>query len=87
MTEDEKQVVERPVLSYPATDDKMFETSFTDYVRELVDQDNIDVYCFRLYDFWDEDHYREDTYWHAHSVHRPFFGSLPREFRLGNTGR
>ena len=27
---------------------------------------------FRLYDFWDEEHYREDSLWNAHNVYRLF---------------
>ena len=30
------------------------------------------AYYFRLYDLWDESHYREDEYWSAHQTPRPF---------------
>lgn len=52
--------------------DEMFESRFKDEVRALIRNDHIDVYCFRLYDFWNEDHYREDRYWCAHLTYRPF---------------
>ena len=32
----------------------------------------VDGYMFRLYDFWDEDHYREDSLWNAHNTYRLF---------------
>ena len=32
----------------------------------------VDGYMFRLYDFWDEEHYREDSLWNAHNVYRLF---------------
>lgn len=31
-----------------------------------------DLWCFRLYDMWDEEHYREDEFWNAHRRHHPF---------------
>jgi len=52
--------------------DEMFENSFWDIVQKLVNQKDYDCYCFRLYDMWSETHYREDDYWNAHSIYRPF---------------
>jgi len=52
--------------------DEIIENSFWDNAQKLINQQNYDVYCFRLYDMWDETHYREDKYWNAHSIYRPF---------------
>ncbi len=52
--------------------DEILEVSFWDNVQNLINQKDYDLYCFRLYDMWDETHYREDEYWNAHSVYRPF---------------
>ncbi len=52
--------------------DEMFEPKFRYQVRQLIDQEAIDVCHFRLFDFWNATHYREDVYWCAHTVYRPF---------------
>lgn len=52
--------------------DEIFETKFKDQVSELVANPLVDAYYFRLYDFWDKTHYRDDQYWQAHNVYRPF---------------
>lgn len=52
--------------------DEMFEEKFRREVNKLVSRKDIDLYCFRLYDFWNETHYREDSYWCAHFSYRPF---------------
>lgn len=52
--------------------DEIFEDSFYKNVRDLINQESIDLYAFRLYDMWDENHYRNDTYWHAHDYYREF---------------
>lgn len=52
--------------------DEIFEGKFADEVQQLLEQDSIDVFSFRLYDFWNPTHYREDKYWKAHLTYRPF---------------
>lgn len=52
--------------------DQIFEKKFKQQVKSLIQAQDVDVYCFRLYDFWDESHYREDAYWRAHLCTRPF---------------
>lgn len=52
--------------------DEVFEEKFKNGVNELINNDACDVYLFRLYDFWDAEHYRDDNLWHAHTVYRPF---------------
>ncbi|MCR8868936.1 glycosyltransferase [Peribacillus frigoritolerans] len=52
--------------------DEVFENRFKEEVRQLISDQEVDVYCFRLYDFWNETHYREDEHWCAHQYYRPF---------------
>ncbi|WP_138751222.1 glycosyltransferase [Paenibacillus sinopodophylli] len=52
--------------------DEYFEDKFKDAIPALLEGQNTLAYMFRLYDFWSEDHYREDFYWNAHAVYRPF---------------
>lgn len=52
--------------------DEMFENRFIKELPQLLNQMHTDAYCFRLYDFWNEDHYREDENWCAHKTYRPF---------------
>lgn len=52
--------------------DEILEESFWNKALEKIDNTKYDVYCFRLYDMWNATHYREDKYWNAHSIYRPF---------------
>lgn len=52
--------------------DEIFEDRICDVIRTLINEPNFDYYAFRLYDMWDENHYREDLYWGAHKYYRPF---------------
>lgn len=52
--------------------DEVFEKRFQTGVNALLGADDCDVYLFRLYDFWDETHYRDDELWRAHRIYRPF---------------
>lgn len=52
--------------------DEIFEDKFAEEVHKLLEQDEFDLYSFRLYDFWKLTHYREDEYWQAHLYYRPF---------------
>jgi hypothetical protein len=52
--------------------DEIFEDPAVRGLRALAANTAVDVYSFRLYDMWDEGHYREDTYWRAHHYYRPF---------------
>ncbi|WP_368490418.1 glycosyltransferase family 2 protein [Clostridium sp. BJN0013] len=52
--------------------DEIFEDRICEVVKALINQPNFDYYAFRLYDMWDENHYREDFYWRAHRYYRPF---------------
>ena len=52
--------------------DEILEDGFWDNAESLINRRDIDLYFFRLYDMWNETHYREDKYWSAHSIYRPF---------------
>lgn len=52
--------------------DEIFEDSIIYSIRQLINQPEFDYYSFRLYDMWDEFHYREDRYWQAHRFYRIF---------------
>jgi len=52
--------------------DEIFEERFALAANKLIKDDSCDLYAFRLYDFWDEAHYRDDPLWCAHTVYRPF---------------
>lgn len=52
--------------------DEIFEDRICEIIRTLINQPDFDYYAFRLYDMWNEDYYREDSYWVAHKYYRPF---------------
>ncbi|WP_152393327.1 glycosyltransferase family 2 protein [Paenibacillus guangzhouensis] len=52
--------------------DETFERQFANKVHHLLQQNEVDVFCFRLFDFWNETHYREDQLWRSHLTYRPF---------------
>ena len=52
--------------------DEIFEDKFKDYIHTLLSNTRANAIYFRLFDFWNESHYREDYYWKAHLVYRPF---------------
>lgn len=60
--------------------DEIFESSFAGEVDSLLSTEGCDLFCFRLYDFWDEDRYREDRYWQAHHSYRPFLLRYREDF-------
>ncbi|KXG74410.1 glycosyltransferase [Thermotalea metallivorans] len=53
--------------------DEIFEDRIIDHIDQLMNQSSFDYYGFRLYDLWDETHYREDAYWQAHFHYKIFF--------------
>ena len=53
--------------------DEIFENSFANEIRNLLKHTpQCHLYYFRLYDMWDQYHYREDKWWSAHHTYRPF---------------
>ena len=61
--------------------DQIFEDKFKDIVSSLMHQTEYDAFYFRLYDFWDENHYRDDTFWCAHNFYRPFLIRYKNDFK------
>lgn len=59
--------------------DEWFEAGKRDELKEIVRQPLADAVYFRLYDMWSETHYREDAYWQAHSMYRPFLVRFKRD--------
>ncbi|EIT86400.1 hypothetical protein A374_05531 [Fictibacillus macauensis ZFHKF-1] len=52
--------------------DERFETSFYHQIRHYTRCSEVDAFYFRMYDMWSATHYREDQYWSAHKIYRPF---------------
>lgn len=52
--------------------DEILEERMKDIVPHLVNNDFVDLFCFKLYDMWNETHYRSDAYWTAHTRYMPF---------------
>jgi hypothetical protein len=63
---------ERPDWILCLDADELFESRMARELRPLVDQNSHDAIAFRLYDFWDARHYRDDPLWRAHRSFRPF---------------
>jgi len=60
--------------------DEIFEDKFAQAVKALLLVPDIYAYRFRLYDFWNDTHYREDGYWYAHHFYRPFLVKYDSDF-------
>ena len=60
--------------------DEIFENRFAKEIHQLLQQTEVDVFCFRLYDFWNETHFREDHIWRSHLIYRPFLIRFRRDF-------
>ncbi len=52
--------------------DEIFEPRIKYSLPNLLTNKTVDLYFFHLFDMWDENHYREDTYWYAHRSYKPF---------------
>ena len=46
--------------------DEIFSKASREKFEQLMKQDEVDVWGFKLYDMWDEKHYRSDEHWNAH---------------------
>ncbi|MCM3786332.1 glycosyltransferase family 2 protein [Neobacillus mesonae] len=55
--------------------DEILDDSFGEGRYEMTKGQHKAVY-FRLFDMWNETHYREDPYWRAHQTYRPFMVKL-----------
>ena len=52
--------------------DEIFENRIVKDIKHMLKNNEVDAYCFRLYDMWKPLYYRDDEYWYAHKHHRPF---------------
>ncbi|HLO03266.1 MAG TPA: glycosyltransferase [Symbiobacteriaceae bacterium] len=68
----ELTVATRPDWILNLDADELFEDRMALAIRSLIDQDEADLIGFRLYDMWDEEHYRADDLWTAHQRSWPF---------------
>jgi glycosyltransferase involved in cell wall biosynthesis len=57
------------ILSLDA--DQIFEDSFKTRIQRLLSSSDTDIYYFRWFDFWDENHYRDDKFWCGHKNYYP----------------
>lgn len=57
--------------------DEIFEERFKDEIQDLIKDPTVDAIGFRIFDLWDEKHYREDHFWNFHLAHH---GLLIRYF-------
>ncbi len=51
--------------------DEIFEDGIIEAKKYLLSNNSVDAYCFRIFDMWDEFHYRNDKYWNAHTRYYP----------------
>jgi glycosyltransferase involved in cell wall biosynthesis len=52
--------------------DEILEDDFWGNINSLLNDIKYDGYAFRLYDMWNDTHYREDEFWNAHDSYRTF---------------
>ena len=52
--------------------DEIFEDKIIHDLKYMLLNDEVDAYCFRLFDMWKPGYYRDDMYWQAHKHYRPF---------------
>ncbi len=60
--------------------DEVFEDKFKHEIGDLINREDVDLVGFRLYDFWDQEHYRDDGYWNAHKKYTPFMVRYKKDF-------
>lgn len=68
----ELTVATRPDWILNLDADELCEDRMALAIRSLIDQDDADLIGFRLYDMWDDSHYRADGLWTAHQRSWPF---------------
>ena len=68
--------------------DEIIEDSFKEKLPYLLNNKDVDVYNFRLYDMWNENEYRDDEYWCAHTRYMTFLvrfqPNFPYKFKKTN---
>lgn len=61
--------------------DEIFESRMKDWAKILIANESVDMYCFPLYDMWNDTHYRSDQWWNAHTRYMPFLLRYQPKFR------
>ena len=61
--------------------DEIFENKIVSDIKYMILNDEVDAYCFRLYDMWKPNYYRDDEYWSAHKSYRPFLIRYQPKFK------
>ena len=52
--------------------DEIIEENIISIKKWLLENNSVDAYCFRLYDMWTNECYRDDEHWSAHTRYVPF---------------
>lgn len=52
--------------------DEGFEANPGSMLEEITTQQDYNTIYLRLYDMWNDSHYRDDRFWNAHQMYRPF---------------
>ncbi|WP_340020888.1 glycosyltransferase [Paenibacillus sp. FSL K6-1096] len=76
----EAVIATRPEWILNLDADEIFEAKFSEEIGSLLQTEDCDLFCFRLYDFWDENHYRDDFYWRAHLSYWPLLLRYQEDF-------
>lgn len=50
--------------------DEILEKKFSKNLKYLMSNNDVDLYCFRVFDMWNEHQYREDDLWKNDTYHR-----------------
>lgn len=51
--------------------DEVFEKKMKQCIKYLINNDDVDVYCFPWYDMWNDRQYRSDNLWQGHNHYMP----------------
>lgn len=63
--------------------DEIFEDRFTFNIKNLLkkaENSEVNVILFRLFDFWNQNEYRSDKFWCAHSYYKVFLFKYKKDF-------
>lgn len=61
--------------------DEVYSGARREIFDQLMEQSEVDVWGFRLYDLWDEQHYRADALWKAHEYYTPMLARYIKDFK------
>lgn len=76
------QIIERKPDWFMVIDaDEVYSGACRKAFDQLMNQGEIDVWGFRLYDLWDEHHYRADALWQAQEYYTPMLARNIKDFK------